>query len=437
MRNYDDKEKFVKSFKSKLYRELTQSGFKFKRKELIPPDLTDKDSLRRAHRAAREHLLMKNKKWILNNECRLIDNFATAEDIIPEKISPELQLVDTQEKADLFRYASYLWSIPLSNGFGRRLRYLVIDKSNKKLIGLIGLTDPMIGLGVRDTWIGWPKEQKENMLWHVMDAYTFGAVQPYNYLLGGKLIATLMASNQIRKDFKKKYSHGKSVIRHKQHKRRGADLALITTTGAFGKSSILDRLMTFRAEIDDPTYNDVLYDVASGIYKDEGIHNLNKRINDKEYSQIKPLWEHVGFTEGWGFFHLNNGIATDLYEYLKAVDDPVVKQHRFGQGANWKMRVIRRGLKQLGLNYKKYAKHGVQRGFYAAPLAKNYMQFLNGKDSKPKYYNYTTEDLFGFFRERYLLPRANADQRWKTYDRDKNVKLSYTFVNLFEKKRGA
>jgi len=395
---YVKKEVFARRLKFKLYRELKQSGFKISNSQLIPPNLSDKDAIRRAHQASKEHLLFKNKEWILENEDALIENFANGEEVIPTEINPKLVLVDTQDKADLFRYGSYLWSIPISNGFGRRLRYLVVDKSNDKLIGLIGLTDPMIGLGIRDKWIGWTTEQKEKMLWHVMDAYALGAVPPYSYLLGGKLVASLIASDKIRKDFKEKYSHGKAVISHKQHKRRGADLVLVTTTGAFGKSSILDRLQ-----------------ISDGILE-----------NGKPKTRL--LWEHIGFTEGWGFFHLNNGIATDMYNYLKLMKSPLVKQHEFGHGANWKMRVIRHSMKLLGINYKKYGKHGVKRGFYIAPLAENYKDFLNGDAKKPRYYEYKSEKLIEFFKTRYLLPRAERDLRWKDFT-SSQIKVSSNFTH--------
>jgi hypothetical protein len=45
-------------------------------------------------------------------------------------------------ESDLFRLASLTWAVPVSNGFGRTLRYLVWDEHNDKLIGLIAIGDP-------------------------------------------------------------------------------------------------------------------------------------------------------------------------------------------------------------------------------------------------------------------------------------------------------
>ena len=320
-------QRYSKGVKGLIYKELKEAGFEFKKYSIIPPDLNNKDELRRAHQSAKLHLLQQNAKWILNNEKRLIEFFANGTDVIPEKINPELILVNNQEKSDLFRYASYTWSIPISNGFGRRLKYLVMDKNNNKLIGIIGLTDPVINLKVRENFIGWNRKQKERKLWHVMDIYAFGAVPPYSYLLGGKLVASLATSERIREDFMKKYSTGHSYIKKRDNKKRIGGLLLLTTTGAFGESSILDRLKGADGEL---------------------------------------LWKFVGFTQGWGFFHLNNGIATKIYEYLKETNNEIVKKHRFGDGSNWKMRLLRVGMKELNIDYKKYSKHGIKRGFYGS-----------------------------------------------------------------------
>ena len=377
-----------------IYTELKRSGFKFERNAIVPPDLHDKSALRKVHKHALEHLLAVNEKWILENENRFIDFFADGDDVVPGEVSPKLVLIEEaeSEESGLFRYASYLWSIPLSRGFGRRLRYLVMDESNGKLIGILGLTDPVIGLKVRDDWIGWKKEQKERALWHVMDAYAFGAVQPYSYLLGGKLVATLATSDKVREDFERKYSHGRSVITGRNYRSRRPYLVLLTTTGAYGKSSILDRLNTSN----------------------------------------RQLWQHVGFTEGWGFFHLNNGIATEIYEYLKQKKDPIVKRHRFGQGPNWRLRLLRKGMQNLGLDYEKYGKHGVKRGLYVAPLAKNFKEFLRGEDKEPIFYKQKTEELLGFFKARYLVPRSERNQEWRTFDH-RSLRLSGGFRTFHER----
>ena len=370
-----------------VLKELRASGFRIRSEKIFQPNLKSKRTIRRLHQSTKQHILADKKEWILENEPKVFDFFADGSDITPSEIYPKMIMVKDDETANLFRYASFLWSIPISSGFGRRIRYVIIDENSGKLIGLLGLTDPVIGIKVRDDWIGWTKEQKEKKLWHVMDAFVFGAVPPYNYLLGGKLIATCAVSEKVRRDFKKKYAHKKSIIEGRV--RRNPNLALITTTGAFGESSILDRLK----------YNG------------------------------DPLWQLIGFTEGFGHFHLNNGLQYRIQEYLEKVNDPIVRRNRFGQGPNWKMRMFRQCFKRIGFDYNKLGRHGIKRGFYVAPLAENTKEFLRGEESKPKFYPFKLDDMFSFFRERYLLPRAQRDLRYTTFRKD-DIKLSKVIKRL-------
>ena len=76
--------------------------------------------------------------------------------------------------------ASLTWSVPVSNGFGRRLRYLVWDESNGKLMGLIAIGDPVFNLAARDKLIGWTSKDRNSRLVNIMDAYVLGAIPPYN-----------------------------------------------------------------------------------------------------------------------------------------------------------------------------------------------------------------------------------------------------------------
>ena len=106
-------------------------------------------------------------------------------------------------ESDLFRLAALTWSVPVSNSFGRRLRYLIWDDHNNKLIGIIAIGDPVFNLSVRDTLIDWDAKARGERLVNVMDAYVLGALPPYNSLLGGKMVACLLRSRDIYDDFAK------------------------------------------------------------------------------------------------------------------------------------------------------------------------------------------------------------------------------------------
>jgi hypothetical protein len=57
-----------------------------------------------------------------------------------------------------------------------------------------------------------------------MDAFVLGAVPPYRFLLCGKLVAMLAASDTVSDAFKRKYNGTRSVIRGKVHDGRQRQL---------------------------------------------------------------------------------------------------------------------------------------------------------------------------------------------------------------------
>jgi len=135
------------------------------------------------------------KEFIKNHFRTLREYFASGSEIDPERVNPRLELINAETwQSDLFRLATLSWSVPVSAGFGRRLRYLVWDDCTAKLMGVIALGDPVFNLKARDELIGWDVEDRAERLVNVMDAYVLGALPPYNQLLGGKLISCLIRS---------------------------------------------------------------------------------------------------------------------------------------------------------------------------------------------------------------------------------------------------
>src|SRR5574341_1818971 len=84
---------------------------------------------------------------------------AKPEEIDILRTKPFLIPVDqSAEHKRIWSYATSFWSIPVTTGYGRRLRYFVFDEQNDKLIGIVGLADPVIGLEIRDVEsINWSK----------------------------------------------------------------------------------------------------------------------------------------------------------------------------------------------------------------------------------------------------------------------------------------
>lgn len=304
-----------------------------------------------------------------------IDFFASGDEIVPERIDPVLIPVAAGTDASaLFRFASLVWSVPVSAGYGRRLRFLVWDKTADRLMGLMALGDPVFNLGAREKWVGWTLSEKTAGLCNVMDAYVLGAVPPYSYLLVGKLVAALASSLEVSAAFEKKYGNSVGII---SKQRKSPRLALVTTTSSLGRSSIYNRL------------------------RFEG----------------QPIFERVGETAGWGHFHFSGDTFEKMRSYLRMSHHVYASGHRFGNGPNWRFRAVRETLKLLGIP-QEYLRHGIKREVFLAPLAKNTREYLCGRAAKLESTNLSVSDISRKSIDRWIVPRASRDERYRHITRE-------------------
>jgi hypothetical protein len=300
---------------------------------------------------------------------------ADGRQVNPQSISPRLiEVIPDSDDELLFRYATLHWSIPISSGYGRRLRFLVIDEHNDKLMGIFGLGDPVFNLGPRDQWIGWDKNSARRQLRHVMDIFVLGAVPPYSFLLCGKLIGLLATSDEVRQAVIRKYSGRKSLISGTV---ADARLALLTTTSALGRSSVYNRLK----------FCDRLAYVS------------------------------VGFTKGYGEFHFSNGLYAAISRYAVSHLKPPAKQPAWGTGFRNRREVVRKCLLDIGLS-QELLNHGVRREIFVIPLAKNTREFLHGEQLELDEFWQPVAEIMRFFRERWLISRTQWSQQYRDWHPD-------------------
>ena len=358
--------------KAQIVESLERQGFEFRDNQFFLPGNLDKEKIRSLHAEAARHKVMKRKKNLIRQEPTLLQRFASGHEVVPDDIKPKLVEVHPRSMEELlFRYASLHWSVPVSAGYGRRLRFLVLDQNTEKLIGLFGLGDPVFSLRDRDNWVGWGQEKRGEKLHHVVDAYVLGAVPPYSYLLCGKLIALLAVSNEVREAFRRKYGGNSSLI---QKRTLSGHIALVTTTSALGRSSLYNRL------------------------------RIEKRL----------AFERVGQTQGFGDFHFSNGLYDSIAEFAKSNSTASAKHELWGKGFRNRREVVRKTLSALGIS-PSWQNHGIRREIYVAPLARNTNAFLNGTDSDLNFYDQSADTLFDWFRTRWLIPRSESDQRYKKW----------------------
>ena len=305
----------------------------------------------------------------------MLHHFASGRHVDPARIKPKLERIYAGTwQAELFRLAALTWSVPVSNGFGRRLRYIVWDAHNKKLLGLIAIGDPVFNLSVRDDLIGWDADDRRERLVNVMDAYVLGALPPYNMLLGGKLVACLVRSRQIYDEFARTYGNTAGII---SGKIKEARLLVVTTSSSMGRSSVYNRL----------------------------------KLGDVQY--LRP----IGYTRGWGHFHISDDLFLELRDYLRSIGHQYADQHRFGQGPNWRLRTTRAALKALGFR-DELLRHGIRRQVFIGNLASNAATILRtGKGCPDLSDLLTVQQISDLALKRWILPRAQRRPDYRTWKR--------------------
>jgi len=307
---------------------------------------------------------------------RLRQYFANGDAIDPASVVPRLELVEPRTwQSDLFRMAALTWSVPVSQGYGRRMRFLVWDDASGHLMGLMGLGDPVFNLRPRDEWIGWSAADRKRRLVHTLDAFVLGAVAPYSFLLGSKAIAVLVRTREVRDAFRRRYGQTVGSI---SHRRKNARLVLVTTSSALGRSSVYNRL----------TLGD------------------------------EPLFRRLGYSQGFGHFHIPRDDFALMREYLQSCDHAYARNFEYGDGPNWRMRAVRECLGRIGLN-PALLRHGIRREVFGCTLARNAVAFLRGEAKTPKYADLFSAAEMGIMaRERWMVARAARDKSYQSWTRE-------------------
>ncbi len=226
-----------------------------------------------------------------------------------------------------------------------------------------------------------------------MDIYTLGALPPYNFLLGGKLMVLTAVAKEIRDVYRQKYGGSTTIINGRKD---SGELVLLTTTSAFGKSSI---------------YNRVKY-------------------------KGQPVCIPVGYTKGLGYTYIPPDLIQVMKDYLS--NKGIEVQTGYGAGPNYRFRLISRFITELrkeGIQVSKneVLQQGYQKEVYVFPLARNCREYLLRGENTPEYYDWSFNELAEYWKERYLYKRAKTNLEWKTWDKKKVLdELLGTYQLSFE-----
>lgn len=329
----------------------------------------EKSAIRDAHLYAKklsDAKLYKSFKQLLN---KYKSYLPIAGEIIPEKISPILYEITSDDKfgSDLFRLLRAGWSMPYNKGYGRRLRYLIMDQYHNKVIGIIGLQSPPADLSCRDKIVG---KTDDKLAWvnSTMDAYTVGAISPYRELLGGKLVAGFLAAEEIQVAYWRKYAGSRSLMKKKLLKQ---PLIGITTASAFGRSSIYNRL----------------------------------KFNDR------LLLQPIGHTMGYGSIHIEQ-LYPRIADWLKKDDSFVSAGYGNGPKVRWQNIQIASAKLGLGNNF---LSHGLKREVFLSTHVENFAAVARG-DELAISNTIASESWSHYWKDRYCLPRASRNEAYKHSD---------------------
>lgn len=356
-----------KELKEKIINVLKEQGFNIN--PHVRPTFCDKQAYKDVQNMSRLEQISTHRGFLQSFSGNAQKHCRSGKDINPDKIELELRELKSDTFEDkLFRWWNFVWwTIPYQRPYGRQMRFLLWDKTHDSAFGIIGLQSPILKMSVRDKALEIPNSELDVWVNKSMSAQRIGALPPYNQLLGGKMVALSLTSNEIREAYRQKYANYTTIIKERSI---GTDLLFITTTSAFGRSSLYNRLK-YKGEI------------------------VAKRL---------------GFTQGSGSFHIPQELYLEILDFLanKGID----VSRGYGHGPSRKLKLLSSAFIRLGLH--EFEFHNIKREFYLFPLARNLeMVIKNGEE--PDYINRPFNSLVDYWKERWAVPRAKRKPEWEEF----------------------
>lgn len=222
----------------------------------------------------------------------------------------------------------------------------------------------------------------------VADITVCGAVQPYNAILGGKLVAMLATGPEVILEYRRRYEGAESEIASSM---AGRPIARTPTLVLLGTTS--------------------LYGVGSSQYN--RIKIPCDRLGGSATEFLR--YEELGRSEAFGTSQYSEETLEALTDLVQQSADGQRVNSIFGEGVSPKLRKVRHALDILGLPSELLLRHHRPRVVYGVGLIHNLREYLLGLDSKPKYLASLANPavpsaaIAGWWRERWLRNRILSD----------------------------
>jgi hypothetical protein len=211
----------------------------------------------------------------------------------------------------------------------------------------------------------------------VADLAACGAIAPYNELLGGKLVALLMASEDARRFYADRYKSQESEIASQMAGRaivRSADLKVVTTTSLYGVAS--------------SQYNRLRVDAVE--------RGINRMIS----------YCYLGKTKGVTVTHLSRRTVEIMRRLGKAEHGVHRVNSVFGEGSSPRTRRIRQGLNLIGINDDTVLKQSVGRRVYGCEIFPGAIGALTGFRPQKRGKGVSAASISRAWIERWLCNRV-------------------------------
>jgi len=356
-----------KELKNKILATLEDQGFKINPHVRLA--VCSKQAYKDAQQRSRLEQIAAHRDFLQRYRDKAQQYCRNGDAIKPDSIDLELREVNSDSLEDnLFRWWNLVWwTIPYQRPYGRQMRFILWDKAHDSPFGLIGLQSPVLKMSVRDKALGIPSSELDLWINKSMNAQRVGALPPYNQLLGGKMTALSLTSDEVRAAYKKKYADYTTIMKGRS---LGVDLLFITTTSAFGRSSLYNRLK----------FNNVL------------------------------VAENLGYTQGSGSFHIPQDLYLEILKFL--VSEGVDVSRSYGHGPSRKLKLLSVAFGRLGLRGIEF--HSIKREFYLFPLVRNLKQVIHD-DEAPIYVDRPLSELADYWKSRWALPRDERMPEWNSF----------------------
>ena len=366
-------------FNSFFEETVEEFNYDEKRKELID----NLDTLK--HMSVEEATLY--KKWQEFNKEQDFHKYAYKFDVLRKKIwtptdinnydwtvseiealDPIIEIVDSTNQTAVENWTllrRLIHTMEYVANPGRNIKVIAKDKNTGKVLGMMSLGSDVTSIAARDTFIGWTKDNKftDGRLRCTSIGTSIVATQPLGYnFLGGKLVAMLLTSEELRVHWKKTY---------------GDTLIGLTTTSLYGIHSMYNGIPLWKT-LGESTGkvsikpDDSVYKPWVEWMKDERAEDFKKIMTPKEGVNGPPtgvkqqllgyIFRELGIRKADYDHGYKRGIYFSMFyengkEYLQnnLDDSDLIMRKKFVEGSKyinkwWKRKAIRRYTKLFNEN---------------------------------------------------------------------------------------